>query len=75
MPVPTHQYAPFTVSAVVPAGADKARMVYAIQTFSGGPTNNGVVFVDDVSFSVPEPKNILLLGTAIAAFISPRRRF
>jgi hypothetical protein len=56
-------YVPFLLSSTVPVGADTARAVYAIQTFSGGPTNNGSVFVDDVSFEViPEPTTAALLG-------------
>jgi hypothetical protein len=64
-PVITSVYTPFAVVATVPAGADTARAVYAIQTFTGGATNNGSVFIDDVSFDVvPEPTAFALLGLA-----------
>lgn len=49
-PTPTGTYTPFSLSAVVPAGADAARVVYAIQSFSSAPLGNGTVYVDDVSF-------------------------
>jgi hypothetical protein len=55
IPIPTDVYALFSLPAVVPAGADVARLVYAVQTFSGGPTNTGTVFVDDASFRVGDP--------------------
>lgn len=69
---PTAQYTEFTLAALVPAGADTARVVYAIQTFTGGPTNNGTVFVDDTSF-VPEP-TMMSLGLAGLALAGIRRR-
>jgi PEP-CTERM motif-containing protein len=63
-PVPVlGQYTQASLLSTVPAGVDIARVVYAIQTFSGGPTNNGIVFVDDAFFDmVPEPATALLLG-------------
>lgn len=71
---PTSNYSLFSLSAAVPAGADLARVVYAIQTF--GPGNNGIVFVDDVSFGVvPEPSSVALLGLGgLAALFAVRRR-
>ena len=54
IPALTGAYELFTLSTTVPAGADTARVVYAIQTFTGGPTNNGTVFIDDLSY-VPAP--------------------
>jgi hypothetical protein len=36
-PVPTGAYGQFTLTSVVPAGADSARAVYAIQSFSTNP--------------------------------------
>jgi hypothetical protein len=47
---PVGIYSQFSLSGTVPAGADLARVVYAVQTFGPEPTNNGVVFVDDVFF-------------------------
>jgi hypothetical protein len=54
-PIPTSLYTQFSLEAVVPAGADLARLVYVVQTFSGGPTNTGTVFVDDASFTAGDP--------------------
>ena len=53
------QYEFWSVSETVPAGADTARLVYAIQSFGGGPDQ--LIYVDDVSF-VPEPASLALLG-------------
>ena len=71
--VPTASYTPFSLSATVPAGADTARVVYAIQSFGPEPTNNGVVFVDDVSF-VPEPSAPVLIALAFCLAGMRRRR-
>lgn len=71
-PVPTGQYTPFTLNATVPAGADTARVVYAIQSFGPEPSNNGVVYLDDLSF-VPEPSG-LLLGCVVGGLLAMRRR-
>jgi hypothetical protein len=52
-----------------------ARVVYAIQTFSGGPTNNGTVFVDDMSVvMIPEPASIALVGAGMLGLVAFRRR-
>ena len=72
-PAPGSTYTPFTLSSVVPAGADVARVVYAIQSFTPEPSNSGTVFVDDVSF-VPEPSAPLLFGLGGLAFALTRRR-
>ena len=75
-PIPTDVYAPFSLTATVPAGADTARVVYAIQTFGGepNPTNTGTVFVDDVSFTViPEPSALALAGLGAMGLIRRRR--
>jgi len=68
-PTPGAQYEPFSLPAVVPAGADTARVVYAIQSFGAGP--NQLVRVDDLSF-VPEPASLALLSLGGLAML--RRR-
>src|SRR4051812_29242373 len=64
LPIALAQYTPFSLAFVAPAGADTARVVYAIQTFSDtGTSNTGNVFVDDLSLTgVPEPSAIGLAG-------------
>lgn len=47
-PSPGTTYEMFTLDSVVPAGADSARVVYAIQSFGGAI--NQQIFVDDMSF-------------------------
>jgi len=71
--VPTAAYSPFTLSSIVPAGADTARVVYAIQSFGAEPGNTGVVYVDDVSF-VPEPSAAALGFAALGLSCLRRRR-
>ena len=74
-PVPASVYSLFELTAEVPAGADTARLVYAIQTFGPQPSNNGIVYVDDVSFAlVPEPSSLILLGAGALAVALMRRR-
>src|SRR3954470_17888943 len=64
LPIAGAAYTPFSLSFAAPAGADTARVVYAVQTFSDtGTTNNAGVFVDDVSLTqAPEPSSLALLG-------------
>jgi hypothetical protein len=72
VPTPGQEYEYFELSAAVPAGADTARVVYAIQSFGAPP--NQTVYVDDTSFLVPEPTSSSLMvvaGLLLAAF---RRR-
>jgi hypothetical protein len=70
---PSADYTLFSLGAAVPAGADLARVVYAIQTFTPEPTNNGTVFLDDMSFVVPEPTSAALLACG-AGLVAARRR-
>jgi hypothetical protein len=75
-PLPTDAYAPFSITAPVPVGADTARVVYAIQTFGGEPNpgDTGTVFIDDVSFTViPEPSAIALAGLGSVGLLRRRR--
>lgn len=74
-PIPGASYSAFNLSGLVPAGADTARVVYAIQSFSTAPLGNGNVFVDDVSFTVvPEPSSMALLGLGGLALAAMRRQ-
>ena len=70
-PIPLLAYSEFSLSAMAPVGADVARVVYAIQSFSTNPLGNGRVFVDDLSFdasvpAVPEPGTLALLSLGLA---------
>jgi hypothetical protein len=76
LPLAGPQYTPFSLTFAAPAGADTARVVYAIQTFSDtGTVNTGNVFVDDLSVTgVPEPSTIVLAGLGGLALLRRRRR-
>lgn len=77
---PTSDYSMFSLTASTPAGADSARLVYAIQTFGGGGDRNNTVFVDDTSFqstsvSVPDGGTTALLGLIAFGGLGVARRF
>lgn len=61
----------FSLTETVPAGADTARVVYAIQSFGGNATAQ--VDIDDVTF-VPEPSSSLLAALALLGLAARRRR-
>ncbi len=65
-------YEAWSLTAVAPAGADTARVVYAIQSFGNDDLfNTGIVYLDDVSF-VPAPGAMAMLG--LGGLAAARRR-
>ena len=79
--IPGNAYTLNSVSGVVPAGANQARLVYALQTFGGEPdggaSSTGTVFLDNASLAVtqvPEPAALGLVGIAVAGLAIFRRR-
>jgi hypothetical protein len=73
VPPITSDYTQFSLVAVVPAGADLARPVYAIQSFGGPPTQQ--VFVDDASFTViPEPTSLAMCLVGLVLHVRRRRQ-
>ncbi len=73
-PTPGGTYEPFSLTAMVPVGADTARVVYAIQSFGGA--SDQLVYVDDTSFAIvtPEPTTLGLLSLAGLMLIGFKRR-
>lgn len=77
IPVITTSYQKFTVTGVVPIGADTARMSLAVQTITGGASNTGTIFADDASlavFPVPEPATWTVCAGALMALTGLRQR-
>jgi hypothetical protein len=71
----TTDYTQFSLPSVVPAGVDTARVVYAIQTFSGGAGDTGTIYLDDAAFRiVPEPSSMALVGLSGLGWAMRRRR-
>ncbi len=78
LPVVTDTYTLFSQTGVVPAGADRARLVLALD--SGDPPDNpfrgdnGTVFFDDARFVVvPEPASLGFLSIAGLTLLRRRR--
>jgi len=71
VPTPGFEYEQFELEAEVAAGADTARVVYAIQSFGG--VADQLIYVDDVSFVViPAPGALALVG--LGGIVCTRRR-
>jgi hypothetical protein len=51
-PTPGSEYEAFSLSEVVPAGANIARVVYAIESIEAGTETTQFVYVDDVCFAI-----------------------
>jgi hypothetical protein len=75
-PVPTDAYTQLSLIAPVPAGADTARVVYAVQSFTNDNLpDSGHVYVDDASLTViPEPATLSLAGGFMALCLAAIRR-
>ena len=71
VPTPGSEYELFEFDSVVAAGADTARIVYAIQSFGG--VADQLIYVDDTSFVVvPAPGALALVG--LGGIVCTRRR-
>ena len=74
-PSPGSVYEAFSLTETAPAGADTARVVYALQSFVGSA--NSVVDVDDVlvsGSSIPEPSTSLLMSFCALGLMVRRKR-
>lgn len=68
----TGEYELVTLSDVIPAGADTARVVFAVQSFGATPPQQ--FFVDDAMVNtIPEPASIAMIGLAGLALAARRR--
>jgi len=76
VPTLTPDYVQFGIpQQVVPAGVGVARVVYAIQSFGSGGTDNGTAFVDDaVATKTPEPGTLSLAVLSLLSLAGVRRR-
>ena len=75
-PVSLGAYDAFAITAEVPADANAARLVLAVQSFLPGDVHTGSFHFDDVSFApIPEPATYALMaGTCLMGFALLRRR-
>lgn len=74
VPALTSEYSLVTLSDVIPAGADSARVVFASQSFGAGVPST--VFVDDAQVllnGIPEPTTALLALLGLAPLARRRR--
>lgn len=70
---PGTDYEPFSLTDTTPAGADTARVVYAVQSFGGSV--DASVNVDDVSVTgIPEPSSTMLAGLSLLGLLATRKR-
>ena len=70
-------YEEFIIADMIPAGADSARIVYAIQSFGGAL--NQQVYVDDLNFNIegvtiPEPGTLAMFGLGGGLMLLRRRK-
>lgn len=73
-PTPSDTYEMFSLTDIVPAGADTATLVFDLQSFTG-PAGLNVAFLDDASFSVvPLPGALILMLGALGSLSLFRKR-
>ncbi|MEO0529003.1 MAG: hypothetical protein AAF266_00350 [Planctomycetota bacterium] len=71
VPTLTTDYELVTLTDTVPAGADTARVVFAVQSFGAAPPIS--VYVDDAFATAPEPTTAVMAGLAGLALAARRR--